>query len=421
MKLSVPLLEAPNRVIAIYIAATLVLTSIALLFWLTGFSDRHSELLKFVYFEPAFRGGDLTNDARFNAWHEQGAFVLQKVGTMQLFNFCPFAFFVIIFFLNLPHPVAALAAFVAAVALVYAAFLARALAPNRLALLALFTALCTSYPFGFLFERGNIEGVVWIPTVLTVYFFARARYLASALALAVACSIKPFPSMLFLLLLSRRRYREILIGVVAIAAISTTSLAIIGPDFATALRENLKGFQLIGDQYVFPYRMLEVGHDHSLFSFVKQIVRLLLGWPLQETLSGTNRAVYPYYVVLACLIFCASIFRLRKLPTLNQIFGICVLMILISPVNNDYTLIAIYIPWAILLLALSHTDCAIRFKPSVLLMVLCAVIFTPQGYMLLGSYAAFGAQVKTAALCGILLLSVIYPLPVGNLDQPQSA
>jgi hypothetical protein len=121
-------------------------------------------------------------------------------------------------------------------------------------------------------------------------------------------------------------------------------------------------------------------------------------------------------MVTAALIFCTSVYRLYRLPTLNQIFGICVLTILISPINNDYTLIAIYIPWAILLYALSRPDCEIPFKPGCRLMLLCAVIFTPQSYLLIG-YSAFGAQVKTLALLAILVISVICPLPVPSLDK----
>jgi hypothetical protein len=95
-------------------------------------------------------------------------------------------------------------------------------------------------------------------------------------------------------------------------------------------------------------------------------------------------------------------------------------MVLISPINNDYTLIAIYIPWGILLLTLSRPDCAIPFKPGCWLMILCALIFTPQSYLLVG-FSAFGAQVKTLALSAVLLISVMYPLPVSILDKSRAA
>jgi hypothetical protein len=255
--------------------------------------------------------------------------------------------------------------------------------------------------------------------VIGVYFFAREKYLMAALWFALATSIKPFPAMLFLLLLYRRRYREFFIGAATAAMVSIVCLAIIGPTFTIALQENIRGFQLVTREFVLVYLYFEIGHDHSLFSFTKQMIRILSGWPLQETLTATIRRVYPYYMVTAALIFCTSVYRLYRLPTLNQIFGISVLMILISPINNDYTLIAIYIPWAMLLLALSRPDCAIPFKPGCCLMLLCAVIFTPQSYLLVG-YSAFGAQVKTLALLAILLISVIYPLPMAMLDKSPS-
>jgi len=346
-----------------------------------------------------------------------GAFVFHKAGTIESFNFCPLAFFVILFFLSAPHPVATLVVFVASAVLLAAAFLGRAIASSRFALMALLIALVTSYPFAFLFERGNIEGTVWIPCTAGVYFFARKKYLAAALSFALATSIKPFPAMLFLLLLWRHRYREFLIGVAAVIAVSAASLAIIGPSFTTALQQNLKGFQLVTEQYVLVYRSFEVGGDHSLFSLIKQIVRVLHGWPLEKTISSAVRTAYPYYVAFAAAIFCASIYRLRTMPALNQIFGISVLMVLISPVNNDYTLIAIYIPWAILLFALTRPGCAIPGRVSSWLMICCAVLFTPQSYLLFGYSTTFGAQVKTIALSAILILSVTYPLPIPALDE----
>jgi Glycosyltransferase family 87 len=407
-----PPLEKRNSAITIYLVATILLTVVALSFLFSGFSARHSLVVRGMFFAPGPSGWDLMSSTRLNEWRERGALVLQQPATDHIFNFCPFAVFVIFFFLNVSaHPVAALVTYVAVCSLIACYFFWQEVRSNRMAVLALLLAICTSYPFAYLFDRGNIEGTLWPPIAAGVYCFVRKHYLAAALLFAIAASIKPFPSMLFLLFLPKRRYPEFFVGIGAVAIVSVASLSIIGPSFSVALRENLRGFQLVTERYVMLYRVGEIGADHSLFSLVKQILRALAGWPRPEALAATIRRIYPYYQALAVAIFVAAIVRLRNLPTLNQVFGIFVLMLLISPVNYDYTLIAMYIPWAILLLTLSRPGCALPPHAASLLMICCAILFTSQYYLLFGYWASFGGQVKTLALLAILIVSAIYPLP----------
>src|ERR1700722_5409233 len=108
------LLEPRKRVIGIFIALTLSLSAISLLYWLTGFSDRHRFLLRFVFFDPGIPGTDLTLYERLISWRHSGALAFNPPGVKNLFNYCPFAVFLIVLFLRAPvHPVWFLIAFVA--------------------------------------------------------------------------------------------------------------------------------------------------------------------------------------------------------------------------------------------------------------------------------------------------------------------
>jgi hypothetical protein len=415
--------EPRNRVIGIYIGLTLLLTAVSLLFWLTGFSARHSFLLRFIFFDPGLPGTDLTLNVRLLSWRQAGALAFNPPGVISPFNYCPFAIFLIVLFLSTPaHPVWFLIAFVALCVLIAAFCFGKRLIHSPLALAALITAVCTSFPFAFLFERGNIEGLVWIPTAAGVYCFVRKNYLASALLIGVAASIKPFPGMLLLLLLPKRRYKEFVLGIVSIFVIAAVSLAIIGPTFMVALKENIRGFNVITERYVLVYNSSALGGDHSLFSMIKPMIRAAAGWPRQgELLNALIRSAYPYYVALAALIFVVSIFFLRKLPVLNQIFGLCVLTILISPANYDYTLIVMYIPWSLLLLELSRPACRVSFPLASVLMTCCAILFTSQFYLLFGLSTFLAAPLKTLALCSILFVSVAYPLPAEVYSGPRNS
>jgi hypothetical protein len=403
------------QAIQIYILATLLLTGVALGFYFGGLPDRYPDEIRGLILDPADAGTDLTIFDRFKE-RVNGALVLIGDGIDEQFNYGPLSAVVITFFLRaFPDPVLALTVFGAAGALIAAFFVCLRVRSNVWAVLALVLAAATSYPFVFLFDRGNIEGVVWIPTAAGVFCFVRGRYLASALLLAVAASLKPYPGLFLLLLLPIRKFRDFGVALAATAAISTASLAFIGPNVFSAMRQLILGFQLAQVRYVTRYRPWEIFNDHSVFALFKQLLRLARGWPAPGTLNGPLVHAYPYYIVLALAILLASLYRLRELPTLNQIFGISALIVLLPPYNADYTLVMIYIPWAMLLSALSVGPILLHSSAAKVLMACCAVIFTTQFYLLFGYDAemtGIGGQIKAVATIIILAISVTCPLPV---------
>jgi hypothetical protein len=412
-------LDSTTRVIVIYVAVTLVLTIVALSFWLDGFSDRHSFLLRFIYFDPGVPGQDLTLFDHLTAWRRLGAGAFNppgKISRFNSFNYCPPALFVIVFLLSSSsHPVAVLTAIVITALFVASFILAKSMFRRPVALVALAIALLTSYPFAFTFERGNIEGILWIPTAAGVYCFARRKYTAAAVLFAVAASIKPFPGLFLLLLIAERRYRDFFIGVSVALAITLGALFIIGPTIAFAFEETMRGFRASAE-YSLIYNSSALGADHSLFAFAKLVIRLFGGWSRQgQILNGMVRTAFPYYVAFALVLFLAAANRLKKLPVLNQIFGLSILGVLLPPANYDYTLIVVYIPWSILLLALSSPDCKIVPLTGLWLMLCCAVLFTSQFYLLFGLSTSLSAPLKTLALCAILAVSLRCPLPVAAL------
>jgi len=149
-------------------------------------------------------------------------------------------------------------------------------------------------------------------------------------------------------------------------------------------------------------------------------LRLFAGWPAPETLTGALHRIYPCYQLLSLLILGFSMFRVRHLPILNQILALSVLMVLIPPINFDYTLISIYLPWAMLLYALSKPGCQFGARIAAVIMVLCAIIFTSQYYLVVGPWNELGGQVKTLALLGLLFISWACPLATKALEDSQA-
>jgi hypothetical protein len=403
------------RPIRVYFFATLILMSIALAFYFSGFEERYPEMVTGLAIDPAEEGTDLTIFDRY-MHRVDGALVLLGKGTDEQFNYGPLSAPVITFFLTaFPDPVWALTVFGGTSALIAALLVGWEIRENKWAVAALVLAVVTSYPFLFLFERGNIEGVSWAPTGAGLYCLLRKRYLAAALLIGMAADLKPYPGLFLLLLLPLKKFREFAAGVAVTLAIAVASLAYMGPDIWSALKKLMEGFHLAQVRYATFYRPWEIFNDHSLFGLYKQLLRLGMGWPDSSALTEPLVRAYPYYALLAGAILAGSVYKLCKLPILNQIFGLTILTVLIPPYNYDYTLIALYIPWAILLVALSRKGCSFSGSAVCAIMLACAVVFTSQYYLLFGTEEnpiGFGGQIKCVALAAILLVSVCVPLPM---------
>ena len=330
------------------------------------------------------------------------------------------AFFILLF----PHPARAITAFTFGAGLIALVVLRIALRGSGLSgwwtTLPLLVAGLCSYPFAFLLDRGNIEGVVWFFTFLGLIFFIRKQHLASALFFAAAICIKPFPAFFVFLFLNRRRYWEIAAAAVAVCGAVLVALKAIGPTLAAAYGAVQGGVHRYLVEYVAAFNDSEINFDHSWFSWVKDAVRLLLGWPPGfpqfNALHHDLAIAYIVWVPVSTMIVLGCVIRFRRKPLLNQLFAIVLLMLLVPPVSYDYTLITLYLPWGAFMIFLIHDVGAgrVKFSLSKCLWILIpsAIVMTPQSYLTL-SKSGFGGQVKALALTVLLIA-------ISRIDMPSS-
>ena len=277
------------------------------------------------------------------------------------------------------------------------------------------TALC-SYPFLFLIDRGNVEGVVWVFAFLAIAFFAGKHFLASALFLAAAVCIKPFPALLFFIFLRKGRYKEIAAALVAFGAVNLIALKALGPTVGIAFDGLERGVRTYQSAYITSFRSMEIGFDHSLFACVKQLIRLSLGWPSSETLHGVLSTTYILWIPVACLILVTCGFYFWNRPVLNQLFAIVLLILLLSPSSGDYTLVHLYLPWGVFMVFLIRDvgsgKVPLSLANCLWILIPCAVLMTPQSYLTLAG-GGFAGQFKAVVM--VLLLIV-----VARIDMPST-
>ena len=283
-----------------------------------------------------------------------------------------------------------------------------------LAAIVIAVTLLTSFPLMVLLNRANMEPVVTALVLLFLLCFIRTRYWLAALFLVIACCIKPYSGIFFLLMLFRKRFVETAVAVCVIAVANFLALAGMNPSPMAAYRGIQAGQRLFLAMDVFTMREFQMSFDHSLFSCLQQVVRFLAGHPLYD--SRTLKLLFVPYTALSMAGAGVVIIRAYRMPVLNQFFAFTILTVLLPWFSFDYTLIELYLPWGLLLMYLIQppSDGYPRLGLAELLLILipCAVIFTPQTYLRIGEENGLGGQVKAVALLVLLVAILWRPMPL---------
>jgi hypothetical protein len=273
------------------------------------------------------------------------------------------------------------------------------------------------YPFLFLIERANAEWVVFLLNAAALTAFVRRRHLTAGLLIAVATSMKIFPCLLFVLLLARKRYRELAISIAVILPLQVLSLWILGPSVSEATAKVRVGMENISRNFFFGYNPNSIGDDHSLFSIVKRLAdRQLSG----EALNAWLLASGPWYsVAVAAGLAALYWFRIRKLPLLNQAMVLVLLSVTLPYLSFEYTLIHVLTVWALFVLFLASDVTegrqTLSFCRAAACLGLTAFLISPAAYVAWNTQV-YGGQVKTLALLALSGLILATPLPSRMFD-----
>ena len=218
--------------------------------------------------------------------------------------------------------------------------------------------------------------------------------------------------MFFFLLLSRKRYKETACAVCLVVAANVSAMLWLGRSLASAAAFLKQGADEIVRTYYLLYRLDEIPFDHSLFSIVKQVLRILRGWNAPQPLN--IKGAYPIYVVgSALLLLWAGWFFWGK-PVLNKLFAVVILMLVVPPVSYDYTLVHVYSVWGLFAIAISRDG----VPPKVThFLAAFAILMTPQSYLNWKSIAVAG-QFKALVLVYLFYLACTVRLPSSLFGEP---
>ena len=184
----------------------------------------------------------------------------------------------------LAFPGARLAFFVLNIALVYWSIrtLARQLELTRSNERALLACAALFYPFYFLIERGNLDGIM---LALLVFGFRSRSWLVKACAIGTSVAIKLYSGLILLVLLRKRRWTIVLASVM-VGALLQLPFAGLLPNFLTAVATRSGLFRLdenISPAAIFRLALAGLGGDiwKAAFLFV---------WVVTLTIRAKNDA-----------------------------------------------------------------------------------------------------------------------------------
>jgi len=319
---------------------------------------------------------------------------------------------------KLPHPLACYLILCTAALAGWARWLSRSLtaAGIRHSQAAAFAivVLTASWPIVLLLNTANIEGLLAIVLACGVYAVLRNHCWLGATLIGVAAAMKLFPFILLALLLSKRRYREFVWGLIVAAATTLGSLALLGPNIVTAQRHIADGFHFLEEAFILSTERDALNYSHSLFSVLKFAIALigrLLGSQPSHFLLATSLRVYMVAAALTGLILYFLV--IRKLPILNQVLALTICAVLLPPLSADYTLVELLLPFGLLCVYATETD-----RNDLAPIFGCfAILFAWETFLTL--HYAFDRPLRAVALTALLILILRTSMPWATLDKPE--
>lgn len=277
--------------------------------------------------------------------------------------------------------------------------------PARTTAFYLTACIFLSYPFWFQFKDGNMEIVLFALTILGVWMFVRGQGWASATIFGIATAMKIFPFVYLGLFVARKQYGKAAFALLVAVLANFVSTWAVCPLISYSSHRVGAGLHSFRDGIMVVRLFPEGRFDHSLFGLIKALFPTLPGPAI------VAHWLNAYLLVAAVTGILLFFLRIRKLPLVNQVLCLTVASILLPPFSLDYTLMHLYISWAMLtLLILDKKDARI---PGLALIVGCLVLLCAPLSEFIFKGGTFEGQIKSVVLLVLWYAALRYPLAEG--------
>jgi hypothetical protein len=259
----------------------------------------------------------------------------------------------------------------------------------------------TSYPLVFTVTTANLEIVVWSLMAGGLWAYATGRYGIASTLIGVAISIKCYPAMLLLLFLRRRQWVWLVQAAASAAATTVVSLWAVYPKLGESWRA-IYGSSGSTANFVasdcLSFNSGRNGFDHSLWSLVKTLTS-----PWTYTHSYAQMMTV---LLAACAVVLALwLIRVQSMRLWERVTFLVCAMLLVMPMSNDYRLLALYVPFGMLVVGILRARVGTGLAIAALSCF--AVLFTALGFVVVDA-TRFAGQVRCFALIGLFAAVTIW-------------
>lgn len=231
-----------------------------------------------------------------------------------------------------------------------------------------------NYPFIFALDRGNFESLLFVFLLLFVFFYTKKRYWISAFLLAFAISMKVYPAILIIWLISDKKYREVAICLASTAVISFVSLLCFKGGLWANLNYLFQGANISSNFIFTRFTSIDdflVQRGVSLLTFIKIFyaeTRLLPAF-----ITTNFMAFYMLLVAALAAIVVLYVIFVEKEPWKKSALLIFS-MLLFPTLSADYKLLHIFIP---LFVFINKEN---KSKFDILYLILFGLLLIPKDY-----------------------------------------
>ena len=253
-----------------------------------------------------------------------------------------------------------------------------------------------AFPLWFCLQRANLELLVFLLLACGLWGFCTGRPALAMLCFALAGTVKIVPLLWLALFVHRKQWLYLLGGLALAAVVTALSTAWVGPTYHDASAGLARGLLQFTQDYIQHPRVEAVGFDHSLVG----VTRLVFAQRL-----AAGQIVRPYLLVAAIAGACLFVFRIRKLPLLNQVLCLAAAALVLPPSSFEYTLLHLYLGFGVL--AFAALDGVHETIPSLALLGLLTAPLSE----FIHHGVRFGGQIQALLLLLLLVMALVTPIP----------
>ncbi len=271
--------------------------------------------------------------------------------------------------------------------------------------LSVFVFSFLSYPFLISIDRANFEIAAFVCIYLFVAFYKKHSFV-SALFLALAMALKVFPAILAILLLSDKRFRELIVAAAVALGLTLGSYMSYPGGLAVNLAANLRNLSLYNQTYAVGNEGMFFGHN--LLGAVKFVVLSLAPGATLDIYLVIGAQVLLLAGMVAYLVLVDEALW-RKVALL-----VCALNLL-PIVSGDYKLLYLFVP---LYLFINKEELN---RLDWLYAVLFGLLLIPKNYYRIPSLPEANVGVLLNPLLMALIAGVVMTTGIGALRRKRMA